>query len=146
MSSVGYVGGEPVGIDLDAEVALQKALLALAKLRLLTSAHDVSDGGFGVCVAEACIGNGFGARVVLPGIPDVSPVARLFSEEPTRVVVSFPKAAEVAVAMLCTEHGVPFEVIGEVGGNELVIDGALALPVGELATMHYGALGSIVGD
>ena len=61
-------------------------------------------------------------------------------------MISFGKASQAAVTALCEEHGVPLEVIGEVGGNELVIDGSVALPVGELATLHHDALASIVGD
>src|SRR5690606_11907848 len=58
VQKTGYVGGEPVGIDLAAEVALQRALRTLARAGLLSSAHDVSDGGFGACIAESCIGAG----------------------------------------------------------------------------------------
>ena len=146
VSRTGAVGGEPVGIDLDAEVRLQRLLLALAKDRLVSSAHDISDGGFGVCVAEKCIQNGIGCQVRLPGDASVAPVARLFSEEPTRVVISFSPEREPAVSMLSEEHGVPCEIIGEVGGNELVIEGAFALPVGELGELHHGALDPIVGS
>jgi len=142
----GAVGGEPVGIDLEAEVALQRALRALAVGRHLSSAHDISDGGFAVALAEKCIGNGLGCQVRLPGDGSVPVTARLFSEEPTRVLVSFAHEAEDAVRAACADHGVPLELLGVVGGNELVIEGTVALPVGELAERHHGCLRSIVGD
>ena len=144
VSRTGRVGGAPVGIDLDAEVRLQRALLALAKARLLSSAHDVSDGGFGVCVAEACIANGLGCRVSLPGAGDVPPAARLFSEEPTRVVVSFAEADRDAVAAVCAEHGVPLAPIGEVAGDHVDIEDALRVSVADLAARHLAALDAIV--
>ncbi|HBQ18398.1 MAG TPA: phosphoribosylformylglycinamidine synthase subunit PurL [Myxococcales bacterium] len=144
VSRTGRVGGAPVGIDLDAEVRLQRALLALAKARLLSSAHDVSDGGFGVCVAEACIANGLGCRVSLPGDGDVPPAARLFSEEPTRVVVSFAEADRDAVAAVCAEHGVPLAPIGEVAGDHVDIEDALRVSVADLAARHLAALDAIV--
>jgi len=84
--------------------------------------------------------------VRLPGDARVAPVARLFSEEPTRVVVSFAPDREAAIRMICVAHGVPLSVIGEVGGNELVIEGAVALAVGELGALHHGALDAIVGS
>ncbi|MBX3274472.1 MAG: phosphoribosylformylglycinamidine synthase subunit PurL [Sandaracinaceae bacterium] len=141
----GYVGGAPVGIDLDAEVALSRALLALARERRLASAHDVSDGGLAVCLAEKCLGKGLGCRVHLPSGEGAPALARLFAEEPTRAVVSFAPEARDGVAAICAAHGVPFEVIGEVGGSELVVDGAVAIAVGELAARHHAALAPIVG-
>ena len=142
----GYVGGEPVGIDLSAEAALLRALRALTSGGLLSSAHDVSDGGFGVCLAESCIATGLGCVVTLPGDDAVPPAARMFSEEPTRVVVSFPPAHADRIAALCEEHGVPLAMIGEVGGNELVLDDLLSIPVAELGVLHHRALESIVGS
>ena len=145
VSSTGYVGGAPVGIDLAAEVLLQKALLDLAKARLLASAHDVSDGGFAVCLAEACIGGGLGCRVRLPGEAGVALVARMFSEEPTRVIVSLSPASRAAVEEICEARGVPFDVIGEVGGAQVEIEGVGPIPVSELAELSFGALDAIVG-
>lgn len=145
VAKTGYVGGEPVGIDLAAEVALQRALRSLARARLLSSAHDVSDGGFGVCMAECCLGAGLGARVELPGDPAVSPAARLFSEEPTRVVVSFAPEQLERVRMVCEAHEVPWGVIGEVGGASLLVEGVLEVPAADLAVAHHRALEPIVG-
>lgn len=145
VQKTGYVGGEPVGIDLEAEVALQRAMRTLARGGLLSSAHDVSDGGVGVCLAEACIGAGLGCRVRLPGDESVAPAARLFSEEPTRIVVSFAAADLDQVRRVCEAHGVPWEAIGEVTGDRLVIEGVLDLPVPELAARHHRALEPIVG-
>ncbi|MGF1465677.1 MAG: phosphoribosylformylglycinamidine synthase subunit PurL [Sandaracinaceae bacterium] len=141
----GGVGGEPVGIDLDAEVALQRAVLAMARARVLSSAHDVSEGGCGVALAESAIGCGLGCRVELPGQGPAAAVARLFSEEPSRVLVSYPSAHRERVRSLAAEHGVPFGELGEVGGPEVVVDGVLAVPVAELAERHRRALEPIVG-
>ncbi|MFK7992038.1 MAG: phosphoribosylformylglycinamidine synthase subunit PurL [Sandaracinaceae bacterium] len=141
----GSVGGEPVGIDLEVEVAVQKAMHALASARLLQSAHDVSDGGFGVAMAECCIGAGLGAVVSLPGDASMAASARLFSEEPSRLLVSFDPHRRGAVEAVCREHGVAFEVIGEVGGGSLRIEPALDVSVSELTVRHHRALESIVG-
>src|SRR5262249_17901840 len=52
---VGKVAGEPPKIDLEAEARLQKLVLELARAHLLQSAHDVSDGGIAVALAECCV-------------------------------------------------------------------------------------------
>ncbi|MGE3636852.1 MAG: AIR synthase-related protein, partial [Sandaracinaceae bacterium] len=140
----GYVGGEPVGIDLAAEVQLQAALRSLAKRRLLASGHDLSDGGFAIALAEMSIASGLGCQVRLPGDPEIATVARLFSEEPTRVLVSFDPERALEVADVCESHGVPLTTLGEVGGTDLVIEGALSVPVDELSRLHHGCLDAIL--
>src|SRR6185295_3149653 len=63
------VRGEPPSIDLDAERALQNLLVALATERLIHSAHDCSDGGLVVALAESCFDTqGMGAEVSIPGV------------------------------------------------------------------------------
>jgi len=140
----GRVGGEPVGIDLEVEVALQKALHALAKARVLRSAHDVSEGGLAACLAESCIAHGVGARVRIPGEPVAPPDALLFAEEPSRVVVSFAPSERGKVEALCAEHGVAFAALGVVGGDALEVDGVLSVGVDALAKAHREALDAIV--
>jgi phosphoribosylformylglycinamidine synthase II len=142
---VGVVDGDPVGIDLGAEVALQKCVLALARARLLRSAHDLSDGGFGVALAESCLSGGLGATVRLPGDAALAAAARLFSEEPSRVLVSFAPGVEAEVQARCAAHGVPFAVIGEVGGGTVNVEGVLQVPVEALAEAHARCLEPIVG-
>lgn len=144
---IGRVDGIPVGIDLDAEVRLQKALRDLAKEHLLRSAHDISDGGFAICVAESCLPNGLGCSVKLPGKrANSSAAALLFSEEPSRVIVSFAPGSEAAIAKVCESHAVPFEKLGLVGGKSLTIENVATLDVAALATSHASALASIVGN
>ena len=140
----GAVTGAAVGIDLDAEAALQHTVLELARRRLLQSAHDISDGGFGVCLAEACIAHGHGARVTLPSSEDAPAHALLFSEEPSRVVVSLSPANVGDVGDICARYGVPFEKIGTVTGDTLDIEGVCAVPVEALHESHAKALDPIV--
>ena len=145
VSQTGQVGGEPVGIDLEAEARLQRALLALAKRRLLASAHDLSDGGFGVALAEKCFAQGLGCQVRLPGDENLPRVARLFSEEPTRVLVSYDPDRAIEITQICESHDVPLLRIGEVGGADVVIESTLKVPVAELAARHHACLDPIVG-
>ena len=149
----GRVTGEPQQIDLDAEARLQRALLALARAHILSSAHDVSEGGLGACIAESCIAGDLGAEISLASLSeqrprDVAPSsaeAFLFAEEPSRAVVSFSREHLARVEAICAEHSVPFETIGAVGGHTLQIESLLSLPVAELALAHRSALDEIVG-
>jgi len=140
----GSVTGAPVGIDLEAEAVLQRAMLELARARLVKSAHDISDGGFAVCLAEACIANGHGARVTLPASENAPPHALLFSEEPSRIIVSLSPNEVERVAEVCRRHGVPFEEIGRVIGETLCIEGVCEVSVATLAQSHSAALDGIV--
>ena len=143
---MGECCGEPVGFDLAAEVRLQKTMLELAQARVLQSAHDISDGGFGVCVAESCIQHGLGAKVTLPNSADAPAHALLFSEEPTRIVLSFSSDQRAKVEAIAKSHNTPLDIIGEVGGETLNIEGALSVDIERLSNAHATALDSIVGD
>src|ERR1044072_1865553 len=86
-------------LDLDRELAVQKACLEAAEAGLLLSAHDCSDGGLGVALAESCFSSlgrdAIGVNVDLKG--DLGPTAVLFSESPSRIVISFDDANANAV-------------------------------------------------
>jgi phosphoribosylformylglycinamidine (FGAM) synthase-like enzyme len=127
--------GRPSQLDAAAERGLQVLVRELVRNGTVTSAHDASEGGLAVALAECCIieaDRELGARVRLDfgGIP---PHAFLFGEDPSRVVISFPTASESAVRQACERGKVPFAVVGTVGGPALVIEGALDLPVRSLA-------------
>jgi len=137
--------GTPLQIDLAAEVKLQRALLELARDRMLSSAHDVSDGGLGVCLAESCIAGRIGCSVELPGDAALPQLARLFHEEPSRVVVSFKPEQREKVQKSCEALGVPFLLLGFVGGDTLEIEDVMDVPVHVLADTHARALEPVVG-
>src|SRR5437764_3988525 len=79
----GHRGGRPPAADLAAERALAAVLIAVAAGGLLAAAHDLSDGGLAVALAELCLRGGLGCRVALPG----DPFSYLFSESAARAVV-----------------------------------------------------------
>jgi phosphoribosylformylglycinamidine synthase len=121
----GLVRGLPPALDLERERALQVLLVGLADRRLLRSAHDCSDGGLAVTVAECSFGTGgIGAevsidRVHVSGTAGVDEVATLFGESASRVVVSLPPDHVTEVLERAAAAGVPARVIGETGGNRL---------------------------
>jgi phosphoribosylformylglycinamidine synthase len=116
-------GRVPV-LDLELEKRVQEAGLRAAGRGLLRSAHDCSDGGLAVALAECCFSSlnreAVGAEVELPP-GQLSLQARLFSESPSRIIVSFHEAAlaqmeEIADALAC-----PFTILGRTGGEHLSI-------------------------
>lgn len=142
----GRVGGEAVGIDLEAEVKLQRLLLELAQSHVLSGAHDISDGGLGACLAESCIAGNIGAQLRLPRQGAAPAEALLFAEEPTRIVISFAPEHRTQIETAAAAAGVPFQALGVVGGDSLCMDGLFDVKVSELAEAHRNALEDIVGD
>lgn len=110
-------------LDLDLEVAVQRACLEAAETGLLQSAHDCSDGGLAVCLAESCFAtlgrNAIGAQAELRGVPGVT--AWLFGESPSRIVISFAPEALTQITAIATRAAAPMTVIGRVGGQRLNI-------------------------
>jgi phosphoribosylformylglycinamidine synthase subunit PurL len=132
----GHLGGVPPRVDLGAERRLAKLLYAAAAVKHLDSAHDLSEGGLAVALAESCLRSGRGCSVRLPGDPFVW----LFSESAARAVVSVRPGAEDPFAALCREHGVPAAVLGSVGGRSLDVQGCFTVPLAELASLHEHTL------
>ncbi len=88
-------GGPPPAIDLQRESVLAAVLVAGSREGLVTSAHDVSDGGLAITLAEMCLRFGFGARLDVRGRRD--PFVALFSESAGRAVVAVPALHEERV-------------------------------------------------
>ena len=138
------VAGQPA-IDLDAEARLQSLTLALANDRLLRSAHDCSDGGIAVAMAESAIlGNlGFSDAPSDPLAPWERATrwdAALFGEAPSRIVVTCAPANLDTVTRRARETGVDVTRLGTVGGNRFAIAGFMDLPLSELADAHENGL------
>ncbi|MDA1095710.1 MAG: phosphoribosylformylglycinamidine synthase subunit PurL [Chloroflexi bacterium] len=133
------VAGGP-GLDLDAELRLQPLVREAIERRLLQSAHDISDGGLAITVAESCIIGGIGARVVLPEVVERLD-ATLFGEAPARIIVSMRPESVGTFLALATEHGVLLYPLGHVGGDRLTIGAALDLPMDAVRDAWSGALG-----
>ncbi|HEY6220243.1 MAG TPA: AIR synthase related protein, partial [Gemmatimonadaceae bacterium] len=112
----GAVAGTPPKCDLDAEKALIEMLLEAIAAGSVRSAHDCSDGGFSVAVAECCIANRdaqFGASVDLtPVAGQLSARALLFAEGQARVILSSGNPSPVLA--IAAKHGVPAATIGKV--------------------------------
>jgi phosphoribosylformylglycinamidine synthase len=106
---VGQLWGLPPALDLDTEKRVQEAMRQVAAEGLAESAHDLSDGGLAVALAECCFGKEqVGAQVDLAS--DLRPEILLFHEGPSRILVS--TANPKAVAAIAAQHGIEAVVIG----------------------------------
>ena len=117
----------PPRLNLDAEKALQRLMVALASERLIRSAHDCSDGGLAVTLAECCFDTGgAGAEVSIEALnigrdSRLNDAVALFGESASRVVVSVAPDSVTEVLQRAALAGVLARVIGETGGNRLRI-------------------------
>lgn len=142
--------GTPPQLDLELERKVQQAVLEAIRKGLVKSAHDCSEGGLAVALAESCISGGIGAEIY--SIENIRGDALLFGESQSRIIIS---ASENNVAELIrhlTLMEVPFTRLGTVGGEELRINlmdsGCAAgrprpvinLPVAEMESRWRGAV------
>jgi phosphoribosylformylglycinamidine synthase len=120
----GEVKGPPPKLDLELEAKVQRLALELARARLVTSMHDVSDGGLAIALVECCAATDqptamVGAEVSLPEGP--SDVAALFSEGPSRVLASLPAANVAEVKGRAARAGVPLVELGQTTAKDVVL-------------------------
>src|SRR6266700_2309352 len=117
----GVVGGAPPTVDLAAEKRLIMLLVALAGESALQSAHDVSDGGLAVTLAESCFASdGLSARVSLRSKePDE---AALFGERGARAVVSVTSTNLARALSLAAQYGVAAREVGRVVRSDFRIE------------------------
>ena len=128
-------------MDLAAERALAEVLTGAAADGLLEAAHDLSEGGLAIALAECCLDQGVGCQVTLPG----DPFTQLFSESAARAVVAVRPGCERDFAALAARHGVPVTDLGVAGGDSLVVRGSFGIHVNELAAAHRGTLPALFG-
>jgi phosphoribosylformylglycinamidine synthase subunit PurL len=132
----GHLGGRPPAVDLAAERALAMLLATAAARDMLLAAHDLSDGGLAVALAESCLAGGTGCIVQ----PPADAATFLFSESAARAVVAVRPGAAEDLALACEQAGVPAAVIGTTGGAALEVTGLFSVPLAELADVHRAAL------
>jgi len=108
-------------LDLNRELAVQSACLRAAEAGLLKSAHDCSDGGLAVALAECCFSSlnhqAIGAEIQLPSNYDEA--IELFSETPSRIIISFAESARAEIESIAETAGCPMTILGAVGSDRL---------------------------
>jgi phosphoribosylformylglycinamidine synthase subunit PurL len=135
------VKGTPPWIDLKLEQAIHNCCIDAIDRGILRSAHDISDGGLAVALAECCMGGPdkpLGVRIEMREM--IRADALLFSESQSRIVVSLQEKDLSHLQEIASGHGVALQVIGAVGGSRLSIQPILQLPVDELRSIWSSAL------
>jgi phosphoribosylformylglycinamidine synthase len=137
----GLVKGTPPWIDLRLERAVQQACINAIEKGIVRSAHDVSDGGLAVALAECSISGPdkpLGARIELREM--MRGDALLFGESQSRIVVSVREKDLARLRQIAAEEGAPMQVLGEVGGSRLSIQSLVQLPVEEMRSIWVHSL------
>ncbi len=126
----GLTSGIPPQINLEAESNLIMALLGATEIGILNSAHDLSEGGLAVAVAESCFTPNGPVGVKIGSLYGrIREDALLFGESQSRVIVSLDRENVYILENIALKHGVPMQVIGEVGGDRLFMKGLIDIPI-----------------
>jgi phosphoribosylformylglycinamidine synthase len=140
---LGEVWGYPPEIELANEAALQRTLVELARLELLESAHDCSEGGIAVTLAESTFAKGVGIKVEMDsrGLPAEFV---LFGEDSSRVVISCDRNNLSRIQEVVERYGLSSEIIGEtvLEHTEIKLNGRSVISAGvaELRADYENAL------
>lgn len=144
----GQEAGRPPALDLDLEKRVQAFVLAAIGRGLVAGAHDCSEGGLAVTLAESAIAGKLGIAANLTGIGRADET--LFAESQSRIVLSFAPQHREALAALAAEMHAPFQVIGTVGGDRVTlrVDGQplIDLPLTDVTTAHTTPIYTAMGE
>ncbi|HYO50786.1 MAG TPA: AIR synthase-related protein, partial [Chloroflexia bacterium] len=123
---LGLKAGMPPPVDLEAERKVQQVCREAIRLGIVDIAHDCSDGGLAVALAEGCIAGGVGASIRLDELEKSHPGLRsdvlLFAEEPSRLIVSLPLSTWDTLVNLASSMEVSLCRLGDTGGNMLNVE------------------------
>jgi phosphoribosylformylglycinamidine (FGAM) synthase-like enzyme len=131
--------GDAPELDMDFESNLQKSLLEAIKSGNIKAAHDISDGGLSIALAEMAIHSGKGAVIDLNGL-DGSDTEKLFSEAQSGIVVSCSKDQWPTLKAQMNKTGVPIVKLGEVGGSSLNVNNLFDIDVNEMKDIYESVI------
>lgn len=137
-----FVAGEIIGdapdCDLAEEKKLQNTILKLIREGVINSAHDCSEGGLAICLAEKAIKSDgeLGAKIDLEG----NTAGKLFGETQTRVVVSLSTENVDSLKAICNEFGMDFTKLGTVTNNIFEIKDCVSTDVSKLRETYEGVI------
>jgi phosphoribosylformylglycinamidine synthase len=143
----GLKTGLPPRLDIAREMAVQNAVRELIRAGFVKSAHDCSEGGLAVALAESCFNpeGVLGAQVKVTQASETR--ATLFGEAQSRIIVSVAPANREAVVRSLSEGAVPFSELGQVGGSELRINlpnEHYSWPIAEIHDAWFNAIARAV--
>ncbi len=140
----GLTTGDAPELDIEFEVKLQDAVLEAIKAGFITAAHDVSDGGLAITLAEMAIFGGIGANVNVRSLKG-SEHEVLFSEAQSGIVITIEQKDLEQALTHFKDAGVPITNLGEVVGKKLDLSGIAELDVEQMKEIYEGVLSGIMG-
>ncbi len=139
----GLTAGTPPGVDLDLELSVQDATRSAIRAGLVSAAHDCSEGGIAVALAESCISGGVGGKFDLSGLREANNNRvdqTLFGESASRVLLQCRPGEEENLERLISERDVPYLKLGKTGGSAFALDGVVEVPVSRITESWSRAL------
>lgn len=136
----GKITGEAPELDIKNEKNLQKAILKMIRSKSINSAHDISEGGLAVCLAEKAIGSGLGCEIQL----QENTVGRIFGESQSRVIISFSSDKFSDIEKVCKEFSIPCEIIGKVTSDNYEIKDYISISVKEISEIYENAIPNLM--
>jgi phosphoribosylformylglycinamidine synthase len=144
---LGSLWGFPPALELDREAALQKAIVEMAQADVLDSAHDISEGGIAVTLAECAFEKGIGFQANLPAL-DFPAESVLFGEDASRIIVSCDPQHLGRIKSIAGKHGLFADQVGQTvaGQCEIRLDGKVAISakVSELRSAYEDVIERIL--
>jgi phosphoribosylformylglycinamidine synthase len=142
----GELAGDAPALDIEYEKRVQHVCLEAIRRGLVKSAHDCSEGGLAIAIAESCI---LGERASIGArIGSVNSTVRsdffLFGEDQSRILLSTSRGNFQALLRMCSENNVDAEQIGIVGGDSLVVEGILQIACSTLVNTYFGSIEKIM--
>ncbi|NOY05298.1 MAG: phosphoribosylformylglycinamidine synthase subunit PurL [Chlorobi bacterium] len=132
----GVVAGDAPYFDIEEELKLQAMCLEAIQAGMVCSAHDISDGGLLVALAECCILNKAPIAAVVTVIDSMRRDALYFGESQSRIILSVHPPLVDELMRLAEKRGVPSAVIGTVGGSVLEINSDIAMPLDSISKAY----------
>jgi len=131
----GKVAGLCPEIDISFEKKVQQVCRALINESLINSAHDVSIGGLAVNIAESCIFGNIGAKIEID-IKNQNILREIYNESQSQIVISVSPNNVDMIKKVCLNFDVPFEIIGTVMGEDILINEEINIPVSEALDIY----------
>jgi phosphoribosylformylglycinamidine synthase len=138
----GLAGTDAPYFDIEEERRIQECCLKLIQRNLIASAHDVSDGGIAIALAEEAILSRFGCAVEIPNKESLRNDFLLFGEEQSRIIITSPRDKQKEVTTLIEQSRVDYSILGVVTQEDKVsINGIAILDGEELRAAYSDSLG-----
>jgi len=138
-------GNSPI-LDLDEECRLQSTILKLIGNGIINAAHDTSEGGLAVAIAEMAMSSIGSGKEILGADINIENInfGKLFGESQSRVVVALNSERTVQLSAICNENNVNLTHLGKVNNGTLNINNEINVKVSDLKAIYENTLPSML--